>query len=196
MKPGTENRNKVIAAAALGVLAVVLLGRMVFSFSGSAPANAAPPAAVTEEPAAAATPPAGGAKKPTVLTNSMDPTLRFDWLRASEDTKYSGAGRNIFREQADIPKPIQRPVIARAPVVAPQPTGPPPPPPINLRFFGFASQPGQTKKIFLSEGDDVFIAQEGEIIDRRYKVIRISPMSVEIEDVLNSNRQIIPLTAG
>ncbi len=195
MKPGTENRNKVIAASALGVLAVVLLGRMVFSFSGSAPANAAPPAAVAEEPPAA-TPPVRGAKKPAALMSSMDPTLRFDWLRASEDTKYLGAGRNIFREQADIPKPVQRPVMARAPVVAPQPTGPPPPPPINLRFFGFASQPGQTKKIFLSEGDDVFIAQEGEIIDRRYKVIRISPMSVEIEDVLNSNRQIIPLTAG
>jgi hypothetical protein len=42
----------------------------------------------------------------------------------------------------------------------------------------------------------VFIAAEGAIIDRRYKVLRISPMSVEIEDVLNNNRQQIPLTPG
>ena len=55
---------------------------------------------------------------------------------------------------------------------------------------------GEPKKIFLSQGEDVFIATEGDIIDRRYKVLRIYPMSVEIEDVLNNNRQQIPLTQG
>jgi len=48
----------------------------------------------------------------------------------------------------------------------------------------------------LSQGDDVFIAAEGDIVDRRYKVLRISPMAVEVEDVLNNNRQSIPLTQG
>jgi hypothetical protein len=76
------------------------------------------------------------------------------------------------------------------------PAPPPPPPPIDLKFFGFASRPGEPKKIFLSQGEDVFIATEGDIIDRRYKVLRIYPMSVEIEDVLNNNRQQIPLTQG
>jgi hypothetical protein len=42
----------------------------------------------------------------------------------------------------------------------------------------------------------VFIAGEGEIVDRRYRVLRISPNSVEMEDVLNNNRQNIPLTQG
>ena len=55
---------------------------------------------------------------------------------------------------------------------------------------------GQPKKIFLSQGEDVFIAAEGEIVDRRYRVLRISPNSVEMEDVLNNNRQSIPLTQG
>ena len=65
-----------------------------------------------------------------------------------------------------------------------------------MKFFGFASHPGEPKKVFLSQGEDVFVASEGEIIDRRYKVLRISPASVEIEDVLNNNRQEIPLTQG
>src|SRR5438034_339004 len=43
---------------------------------------------------------------------------------------------------------------------------------------------------------DVLIAAEGDIVDRRYKVLRISPMAVEVEDVLNNNRQSIPLTQG
>ena len=76
------------------------------------------------------------------------------------------------------------------------PPPPPPPPPINLKFFGFASKPGEPKKIFLSEGEDVFIASEGDVVDRHYKVLHISPAAVEIEDVLNNNRQSIPLTAG
>jgi hypothetical protein len=65
-----------------------------------------------------------------------------------------------------------------------------------LKFFGFASKPGETKKVFLSQGEDVFIAAEGDIIDRRYKILRITPLSVEVEDVLTNNRQSIPLTQG
>ena len=74
--------------------------------------------------------------------------------------------------------------------------GPPPPPPINLKFFGFANKPGEPKRIFLSQGEDVFIAGEGDIVDRRYRILHISPVSVEVEDVLNNNRQTIPLTQG
>ena len=123
---------------------------------------------------------------------SIDPTLRTDWLKVSEDRKYQGAGRNIFMTQVEIPKPVAPAVPV--PIAVPQ--GPPPPPPINLKFYGFASKPGEPKRIFLSQGEDVFIAREGDIIDRRYKVLHITPTQVEIEDVLNNNRQNIPLTLG
>ena len=66
-----------------------------------------------------------------------------------------------------------------------------------MKFYGFASRPGEPKRIFLKLGEDVFVAGEGEIVDRRYKVIRISPNSVEIQDVVNSGPpQTIPLTQG
>jgi hypothetical protein len=134
-------------------------------------------------------------KKITNASRSLDPSLRYDWLRVSEDTKYEGRGRNIFRAQIDMPHPIKNGSTDQV-QAPPQPTGPPPPPPINLKFFGFASKPGEPKKIFLSQGEDVFIAGEGEIVDRRYRILRISPMAVEVEDVLNNNRQSIPLTQG
>jgi hypothetical protein len=71
----------------------------------------------------------------------------------------------------------------------------PPPTPIPLKFFGFASKVGEAKKIFLSQGEDVWVAGEGEIVNRRYKVLRISPNSVEMQDVVNSGPpQSIPLT--
>ena len=81
----------------------------------------------------------------------------------------------------------------QAPVI---PQGPPPPPPINLKFFGFANKPGEAKKIFLSQGEDVFIAGEGDIVDRRYRILHITPVSVEVEDVLNNNRQTYSVDAG
>jgi hypothetical protein len=78
------------------------------------------------------------------------------------------------------------------------PQGPPPippPAPIPLKFFGFASRPGEPKKIFLSKDQDVFIAGEGEIVDRRYKVVHISGTSVEIQDLVGSGPpQTIQLT--
>ena len=88
-----------------------------------------------------------------------------------------------------MPKVEERPVVQA-------PTGPPPPPPINLKFFGFASRTGTTKKIFLQQGEDVFVASEGEIVQRRYRILRINPTSIDVEDVLTNNRQTIPLTAG
>jgi len=36
----------------------------------------------------------------------------------------------------------------------------------------------------------------GDIVDRRYRVLRISPTAVDVEDVLNNNRQSLPLTQG
>ena len=50
--------------------------------------------------------------------------------------------------------------------------------------------------MFLSQGEDVFIAAEGDIVARRYRVLHISPTTVDVEDVINNNRQSLPLTQG
>jgi len=203
MKVGAENRPKLIAAIVLMAVAVIVVGQWMFS-SQSAPAAAAPArpsdnALALSQSNLADVPTAKVPHKKVSAARSLDPTLRYDWLKQSEDTEYKGSGRNIFQAQVTPPKPISNGSTdhrAAANVPPPVPAGPPPPPPIELKFYGFASSPGQTKKVFLSQGEDIFIAGEGEIIDRRYKVLRISPSSVEIEDVLNNNRQEIPLSQG
>jgi len=194
LKVGAENRSKLILAIVLGVLALGLTGHLLVSYGGST--AAAPAAVVPVQGPATATTRAVAHKNTGPTLNSLDPTLRFDWLKESEDTRYEGTGRNIFRAQADIPPPIAPGVTDRAHQEAAQPQGPPPPPPIDLKFYGFASRPGEAKRIFLSQGEDIFVASEGDIVDRRYKILRISPVSVEIEDVLNNHRQEIPLTSG
>lgn len=201
MKLGAESRNKVIAAVSLVVVAVVLMATRFSGFMGLSSSGAAVPAAASI-PADATTErsvrPGGrdhGALKKKNDAQSLDPTLRLNLLRVSEDTKYEGTGRNIFKVFVEIPKPVVNPVVAQN-ALPPGPAPPPPPPPIDLKYYGFATPAGGLKRIFLAQGEDVFIAKEGDIVDRRYKVVRISPNAVEILDVLSNNRQSIPLTQG
>jgi hypothetical protein len=200
LKIGNENRAKLGLMLGLLIIASVSVWRWM---SGSAESPAASNGAVS-----AVTAPAkketrnrvlvkgrGPAKRSVIA--SLDPTLRFDLLKSSEDRSYSGGNRNIFQAHQDviqIPKPIDPGLTTKKIDTGPPP--PPPPPPINLKFYGFANKPGETKQIFLSSGDDVFVAREGEIVNRRYRVVHIGSNSVDIEDVLNNNRQTIPLTQG
>ena len=74
------------------------------------------------------------------------------------------------------------------------PTPTPPPPPITLKFYGFASKPNEAKRIFLDDEGEVFVARQGDIVERRYKVVQINNTNVVIEDVLYSNKQTIQVT--
>lgn len=209
MKLGTENRNKTIAAIALAIVGIGTLVYQLSGFSSSSPEPAPAPPAVTEHPAATVAPapsrPANPARTDRrskgprlVIVNSLDPTIRLDLLKAAEDQHYSSNGRNIF--EAHAPEPPQ-PKIDRTkmhPPINPNPQPPPQivqgPPPINLKFYGWASKPGQPKRIFLSQGEEVFVASEGDLVANRYKVVHINSGSVEIEDILNNNRQTIPMS--
>jgi hypothetical protein len=198
---GLENKKKTLWAAVLGGIAVLVVAYQflpMFVGSSSSPDSSAQAAAPIAQRVSATR---GGSKtKHKERTESLDPTLRLDLLAASEQTRYEGNGRNIFVSQADpvaIPTPVARGNTDTGPMNNYRTPTPPPPTPIPLKFFGFASKPGEPKKIFLSEGEDVFVAGEGEIVDRRYKVVHIAPSSVEIQDVVNSGPpQNIPLTPG
>jgi len=193
MKLGAESRTKVIVLLVLVAGAVISVGYMFSSLSGRPAPATGPP--VSQAGGAAPSAHQAPARGPAIATatTSLNPELRLRLLESSEGIKYEGTGRNIFVPALEeIPKPIA-PGMPGSKLPPPPPPGPPPPPPINLKFFGFASHAGEPKRIFLAQGDEVFIGAEGDIVDRRYKIVRINPTSVEIEDVLNNNRQTIPL---
>jgi hypothetical protein len=192
VKLGTENKTKTVIAAVLVIVAAFTLYNWVFTNQDAETATAV---------ATVAAPLAGGQKstKPgarkvgnVVLAQSLDPTLRLDVLKSSEDVTYKGSGRDIFQSQpetAPIPKEVTK-------VIDPGPPPPPPPPPIPLKFYGFSGNKNGPKQVFLSKGEDIFIAREGQVIDRRYKIVKIGPNSVDVEDVLTNNRQTLPLAAS
>jgi hypothetical protein len=196
MKIGSEDRKKLIAASVFGVLA---LGYLVWTLVGSSGGASSPDTSTAPVPVVAVRS-RGTAATPTahLPSSKLDPSLHPEGMLLAEALPYTGTGRNIFlppdvaaaQEAAAIPKPVQ---TARYVPPAPAYTGPPPPPPINLKFFGTATRRDGTKKAFLLEGEDVFVASPGDIVSRRYKVGAISANAVEVTDMANNNTQRLPM---
>jgi hypothetical protein len=213
MKSGLEQRGKVIFAVVLGVIMLFASWASMRRQPATAGA-AAPTATATQATAPRAAQRKGkytpGAQRSVPQEPSLDPSLRFDFL-LSEKVEYKGSRCNIFTGDCEKPKEPPKRVVEdqgpkcpndadpRCPPQCPNPMNPRcPPPPIPLQFFGFASRPGEPKRIFLRTTDtnDVFVAGEGEVVNRRYRVLRIMGSGVEIEDVLNNNKQVLPLQQG
>jgi hypothetical protein len=206
---GKQQPNQIVLWSVLGVFLAGCAIYLYYQFSSpSAPPTPAPvvvsapvkaaPAAKTG--AAVAVPPgrsAGAAAKDLGTTSAqLDPTLHMEAMLVTESLTYSGSGRNIFSASSvpiDIPKPIAPVRPNGPPPPPPPPPGPPPPPPIDLKFFGTATAADGKRRAFLLHGDDVFLASDGDIVQRRYKVVSISANSILVEDMANNNRQTLPL---
>jgi hypothetical protein len=197
LKVGSEDKKKVIIAGALGLVVLVLLVRFLMDFFGGSPPPQ--PAVVRQTPPVSAlrsaTQSEHAAAKISGAGASLDPTLHPEWMAQAESLAYTGTGRNIFSQFSAPPviEQVKTPVRPGA-QAAQVPQGPPPPPPIDLKFFGYEAHKDGTRKAFLLHGDDVFIASEGDIVDHRYRVLKINPFSVEIEDIPYHNAQPLPLT--
>jgi hypothetical protein len=203
LKVGTEDKKKVYLASGLGLVMLILLGRFLWQTFGPSPAPAAPPPTIVTAPRPA-TPSSGPEETSTALPYarqavkvsglaSLDPTLHPEIMRQAESLEYTGTGRNIF-SQFSAPPAIPKPIAPiRQAHVDTGPPPPPPPPPINLGFYGYAAEKTGQKQVFLLHGDDIFIASEGDVVDRRYRVLKIGTASVQVEDIPYHNTQTLPL---
>lgn len=111
----------------------------------------------------------------------------------------AAAERNPFRfrpRPAPPPPPAATPSRSTPQVASPVPAGPPPPPPIPLRFIGLMDAPTQVGRMaILSDGQGhVFYGKEGDIIEGRYKVLRIDADAAELSYVDGHGRQTIRLS--
>jgi hypothetical protein len=191
VKIGAENKKQVRWMIVLLALAL-LVGIYNFVDFGTSSAASPVPASSTQ-----VTQPTKKPSAPQLSDSTLDPRLRLDILAVSQNKKYETGGRNIFRmeELKQIEKTVASVRQPYGPEPPPTPTPTPPPPPIPLKFYGFASKSNEPKRIFLADEGEVFVARQGDIVERKYKIVQINNTSVIIEDVLNSNRQTIQLTA-
>ena len=148
----------------------------------------------------------GGATAPAAAgapgSRQVDPVA--DVKLESLEHRGEGEGtpsRDLFRFESKrvasaptgSPVPVN-PVLVNPP--PPGPPGPPPPAPIPLRYIGYLDQPGAVPRVaVLSDGrGNVFNGKEGDIIEGRYRVLRVGTDSADLIYVDGRGRQTIRLS--
>ncbi len=214
MKLGVENKRQLALLGVLGLVLVYFLYANVV-----APADDPPAPAPRQAAAAQPNPIPGFGQQPAAETRTaratardtrtgvqfkmsgaernidvtaIDPTLRLDLLAKVQAVNMNGGERNIFQfGAAPMPKaPEQKVIPAPAPLeVKPAAPVKPPPPPIPLKFYGYSQARPGIKRAFFLDGEDIIVAAEGDLIKKRYKVLRIGINSVVVEDTQYENHQ-------
>ena len=142
---------------------------------------------------------------------TVDPTLHTDLLAKVRGVEFGGVERNIFRFGERKPKKVEGPTAEelaeaarRTKEAASSSASQPPPkpqaktpkaPPIKWKYYGFANSSKDARKraFLLGEEEEVFIATEGDIFNKRYRIVRIGVNSIVIEDLQFKDEQTLPL---
>ncbi|MFO7694144.1 MAG: hypothetical protein R6V57_13735 [Vicinamibacterales bacterium] len=85
---------------------------------------------------------------------------------------------------------------AAQPAGPPTPLEPPGPPPITLRFIGIAKQGEGRMLAVLRDDRGVYYGAEGDVIEGRYRILRVSADTVELSYVDGRGRVNIPMSGG
>ena len=140
---------------------------------------------------------------------TVDPTLQLDRLAKVQAVNLAGGSRNLFQfgqpeaAKVEVPKgPEPKVEVVRfvgpkappPPPVPPPPQPTPPPPPIPLKYYAYWMARDNNKKMAVfMDGEEILMAGEGETLKRRYRVVRINPTSVVMEDLEVKKEQTLPL---
>jgi hypothetical protein len=119
---------------------------------------------------------------------------------SDERPKPGDSARDLFRFKPKAQPPSQVSTRIAPTPLPPVPTGPPPPPPvppITFKFIGLVEGPEHSVKIaVLSDGRNVFHGREGDIIEGRYRIVRIGVESLDIQYLDGRGRQTIRLSGS
>ncbi|HXR76448.1 MAG TPA: hypothetical protein VN737_10780 [Bryobacteraceae bacterium] len=224
LKFGAEPKKLVILGVLLAVAAGLLISNLSSSDSGSpAPATtashpAAAPATLTAPPAAHEQSARRRLNQKSSEKNALrmrtvtleaqrgdiDPTLRLDLLARLKNVQLTGGERSLFEagaapaQAANAPptKIMPGPLPSQAaPAAVTQPAGPPPVT-IPLKFYGFSAPAtaADPRAGFFLDGDNIIIANEGEVVKNRYRIVKLEPKSAEVQDMIGKVQQTLPLT--
>ena len=173
--------------ALLAVLAIILAGIAIWLWNGTSPTTAESHTASNVRNPARAKQASPGLAAPVVRLDTLE----------SPKPEPGTSDRNPFRfKQKAAPPP--------PPVVPPRPVVPQPPtstaggvPPITLKFIGMWELSEQKRKIAMltdGKGGVPIYGEEGDVVEGRYKILRIGVESIEMAYLDGRGRQTIRLS--
>lgn len=133
---------------------------------------------------------------PIDVTN---PHIRMEDIDRTRKAEYKSTGRNPFSPAA--PPPLVQTAKAEKKSQnydqpQPKPVAPPPPPPTlgNIKFYGYGSVNGAARHAYFTDGEgDVQILGEGDVLLKRFRIIRIGNDHIEFEEISTSRVGTAPL---
>ncbi|HUI43838.1 MAG TPA: hypothetical protein VL523_17900 [Terriglobia bacterium] len=178
----TKIAQRRLLTAALVLVSALALARLIMEATAVSGGPSRTPATVVAD---------SGRAVPGTLAAAEDPQLRLDVLKDLDSRPLPDFTRNPF-EFGPTPEEIkaQQDATERAknPPVAPPP---PPPPPVQFKAMGY-QQDGDGQRIaYLSDDQDTYVVHQGQQFGQRFKVLKITDTSVEVED--ESYHQIVQL---
>ncbi len=118
-----------------------------------------------------------------------NPQLHTDREKRARATEYKSGGRNIFSRELP-PPPAPKP--DKRHLEPPPPPPPPPPPtvsPLPVKFFGYGTVPNaKSRRAFFTDGEDIYIVAEGELLLNRFRILKIGNTNLEYEEVSSGLR--------
>jgi len=137
--------------------------------------------------------------------SKIDPQLHLELLAKLHEVAAEGNGRNLFQfgppppppapksaaKLPDVPEPKVTPSQPAPPSLPPAPPPAPPPP---FKYYGVTTERLTGRKTaFFLEGDEIYRAAEGELVKKRYRVVRIGVNSVVLEDIERKSQSTLQL---
>ncbi len=119
-----------------------------------------------------------------------NPQLHNDGVNKARKTEYKSGGRNIFSRELP-PPPVPKPDNNHPQQTSLPPPTPTPPtvPPLPVKFFGYGTVPNGTSRLaFFTNGEDVYVVGEGELLFNRFRILRIGNANLEYEEVSSGLR--------
>jgi hypothetical protein len=190
-----------LLGAILVVLAVVLYWQSTRQELTPEEYSAAMSQRTAAAPGVIETTPSGPAR-PRAASPELIPAVDLAKLdRAQPEPSDSGRDPFRFESAPAAPRasqPAPQPGMPGAPQpgmpVAPQ--APPGPPPIQLRFIGIAKQGQGRLYAVLRDERGVYYGAAGDVVEGRYRILRVSADAVEVSYADGSGRMSIPLSGG
>lgn len=169
-------------AAILGGVCLVLLGNLLRTTLVGVGSSSPPGPRAPARPAVAASP--GSGLKDLARYN---PEIRLDRLDDFDSRPAPPVERNPFEFG-----PTEAEKRAKDHPTPPSPPPPPPPPPITVKAMGFKDGPDGVRIAFFEDEELTYSAHEGESFANRYKVLKIAPTGVTIEDQSSHQQAQLP----
>jgi hypothetical protein len=176
-KSPKEKRTAVV----LGLLCVGAVYYMVKQMTSLGVGSGAGEPKHVTAPAAPASPRRAAAAKDDELAR-YDPEVKLEKLKDLDSRPLEAFERNPF-DFGLSKQQIEAKHAAEVASSQPQPPPPPPPPPpVTVKAIGFEESKNGKRQAFLSDADITYSVREGESFANRYKLLKITPTSVEVED--------------